>query len=69
MPRRLASDLMLPCNDFWLFDDQLARIHHFAGDGSLMGDEFSSEPDILKLFAAAFEGAWERAISHEEFPV
>ncbi|MFD0169466.1 DUF6879 family protein [Streptomyces decoyicus] len=69
VPRRLASDLVLPCNDFWLFDDRLARIHHFAGDGSLVGDEFSSEPDILKLFATSFEAAWEHAIPHEEYQV
>ncbi|MER8067149.1 DUF6879 family protein [Streptomyces sp. NPDC094034] len=69
VPRGLASDLLLPCNDFWLFDDQLARIHHFAGNGSLVSDEFASEPDILKTFAVSFEAAWERGISHEEYTV
>ncbi|MER5775835.1 DUF6879 family protein [Streptomyces sp. NPDC002039] len=67
--RRLASDLVLPCNDYWLFDDSLARVHHFAGDGSLVTDEFTSEPDLLKLFAASFESAWERGVPHEEYQV
>lgn len=69
VPRRLASDLVLPCNDYWLFDDRLARVHHFAGDGSLVTDEFTSESDIVKLFAASFETAWERGIPHEEYQV
>ncbi|MFI1867455.1 DUF6879 family protein [Streptomyces jumonjinensis] len=67
LPRRLASDLSLPGNDFWLFDDRVARIHHFAGDGSLVTDEFSSEPAILKLFTSSFEAVWERGIPHEEY--
>ncbi|UQA95267.1 DUF6879 family protein [Streptomyces halobius] len=69
LPRRLASDLALPGNDYWLFDDRLARIHHFAGDGSLVADEFSTEPAVLKLFAASFEAVWERGIPHEEYTV
>ncbi|MFD7666570.1 DUF6879 family protein [Streptomyces sp. NPDC059788] len=69
VPRRLASDLLLPCNDFWLFDDRLARIHHFAGNGFLVGDQFSCEPAVLKLFAASFEAAWERGVPHEDYQV
>ncbi|MFJ2649229.1 DUF6879 family protein [Streptomyces sp. NPDC087420] len=67
VPRRLASTLLLPCNDYWLFDDRLARVHHFAGNGSLVTDEFTSEPDTLKLFAASFESAWELGIPHDEY--
>lgn len=67
VPRRLASTLVLPCNDYWLFDDRLARVHHFAGDGSLVADEFTSEPDALKLFATSFEAAWDLGIPHDEY--
>ncbi|MFD9906771.1 DUF6879 family protein [Streptomyces sp. NPDC059063] len=67
--RRRASDLLLPGNDFWLFDDRLARIHHFAGNGTLVEDEFSSDPRVLKLFAASFEEAWARGVPHEEYEV
>ncbi|MGW7521333.1 DUF6879 family protein [Streptomyces sp. NPDC054796] len=69
VPRRLASDLALPCNDFWLFDDRLARIHHFSGDGSLVEDEFSTDQAVLKLFAASFEAAWERGVPHEDYRI
>ena len=34
LSRRRASDLCLPGNDFWVFDDRLVRFHHFAGDRS-----------------------------------
>ncbi|WP_237531418.1 DUF6879 family protein [Streptomyces sp. SID3212] len=67
VPRRLASTLALPCNDYWLFDDRLARVHHFAGNGSLVADEFTSEPDALKLFATSFESAWDLGIPHEDY--
>ena len=33
LPRRLASDIALPGNDFWLFDERLAVFNHFAGAG------------------------------------
>ncbi|AXG78217.1 DUF6879 family protein [Streptomyces paludis] len=69
LPRRSASDLALPGNDYWLFDDRLARIHHFAGDGSLVDDEFSTDPTLLKLLASSFEAVWERAIPHEKYSV
>ena len=35
LPRRRASDLALPGNDFWVFDDRLVRFGYFAGDGEL----------------------------------
>ncbi|MFD5000775.1 DUF6879 family protein [Streptomyces buecherae] len=69
LPRRLASDLLLPGNDYWLFDDRLARIHHFAGDGSLVEDEMSDRGDLLKVLSAAFVAVWDRAIPHEEYEV
>ncbi|MEU0692148.1 DUF6879 family protein [Streptomyces uncialis] len=67
--RRHAVDLLLPCNDFWLFDGGLARIHHFAGNGDLIEDEFSSEPALLKVLATAFEAAWERGVPHDDYQV
>lgn len=74
LPRRRASDLCLPGNDFWLFDDRLVRFHHFAGDGTSLGPgpegkEFRDEPTVIKLCAAAFEAAWERAIDHADYRI
>ncbi|WP_116212217.1 DUF6879 family protein [Streptomyces olivoreticuli] len=67
LPRRRASDLCLPGNDFWVFDDHLVRFNHFTGDGSSMGGEMRDEPAVVKLCSSAFEAVWNRAVPHEEF--
>ncbi|SER05030.1 hypothetical protein SAMN04487983_1010212 [Streptomyces sp. yr375] len=69
LPRRRASDLALPGNDFWLFDDSLVVLLHFTGDGELSpaGDEeHTRDPALVRLCATAFEAVWERAVPHEE---
>jgi len=67
LPRRQASDLCLPGNDFWLFDDKLVRLHHFTGEGEILEDELSDDPAVVRLCASAFEAVWERAIPHAEY--
>jgi hypothetical protein len=67
LPRRRASDLALPGNDFWVFDDRLVRFGYFAGDGTRLGHEVTAEPAVVKLCAAAFEAVWERAIDHKDY--
>jgi hypothetical protein len=67
LPRRRASDLALPGNDFWLFDDRLVRFGHFAGDGEFLCHELTEEPTTVKLCGSAFEAAWERATPHEDY--
>ncbi|GAA0371039.1 DUF6879 family protein [Streptomyces blastmyceticus] len=69
LPRRKASDIALPGNDLWLFDDQLIRFGHFTGDGALAGHELCDDPAVVKLCATAFDSVWERATPHEEFKV
>jgi hypothetical protein len=67
LPRRQASVLCLPGNDFWVFDDRLVRFHHFAGDGSSTEKEFRDEPHVIKLCTTAFEAVWEHAIDHADY--
>ena len=69
LPRRLASDLALPGNDFWLFDDTLVRFGHFTGDGALAGHEIRTEPSVIKLCADSFEAVWQRGIPHEDYKI
>ncbi|GAA1987299.1 DUF6879 family protein [Kitasatospora viridis] len=69
LPRRLASDIALPGNDFWLFDGRLVRFHHFTGDGAWTADTFDTEPAVVKLCASAFETVWERATPHDRYTV
>lgn len=67
LPRRRASDLCLPGNDFWLFDDRLVRFGHFAGNGDFLEHELTADPAVVKLCTSAFEAVWERAIDHEDY--
>jgi hypothetical protein len=67
LPRRRASDLCLPGNDFWVFDDRLVRFNHFAGDGSSGDKEMREEPAVVELCRSAFEAVWERAIDHRDY--
>lgn len=70
LPRRRATDLALPGNDFWLFDGRTLLINHFAGDGEVAPEdskELITDPAVVKLCATAFAAVWDRAIPHEEY--
>jgi hypothetical protein len=67
LPRRLASDLALPGNDYWLFDQRLAVFNHFTGGGQAVGNELCEVPATLKLCADAFASVWERAVPHSDY--
>jgi hypothetical protein len=67
LPRRMASDLALPGNDFWVFDGQVVRFTHFTGDGDYGPHELNEEPAVAKLCVDAFESVWERAIDHAAY--
>ncbi|WP_405780234.1 DUF6879 family protein [Streptomyces sp. NBC_00859] len=69
LPRRQATTIPLPGNDFWLFDDALLRVHHFSGDGAVVDDEITDDPETVKLCSAAFAGVWDRAIPHHQYKV
>jgi hypothetical protein len=67
LPRRQASDLCLPGNDFWVFDNRLIRLSHFAGNGDFLDDVPSDDPAVVTMCAGAFEAVWERAIPHAQY--
>ncbi|WP_149181812.1 DUF6879 family protein [Streptomyces sp. TRM49041] len=69
LPRRRASDIALPGNDFWLFDNRLVRWNHFTGEGASAGPEISDDPAAAKLCAEAFEAVWDRGIPHEQYEI
>ncbi|MGW2276754.1 DUF6879 family protein [Streptomyces sp. NPDC001770] len=71
LPRRLASDIALPGNDFWLLDGRLVQFHHFTGSGDWAtdGKERTDDPAATALCATAFEAVWERGIPHEKYTV
>ncbi|GGX94900.1 DUF6879 family protein [Streptomyces fructofermentans] len=69
LPRRRASDIALPGNDFWLFDDQIIRWGYFSGEGAMVGHEVSEDHGAAKLCAEAFAAVWARATPHSEYRI
>ncbi|MDX3766071.1 MULTISPECIES: DUF6879 family protein [unclassified Streptomyces] len=69
LPRRSASDLALPGNDFWLFDGRLVQFNVFDGVGRWVHTDQTEDAAVAKLCASAFEAVWERAIPHEKYTV
>lgn len=67
--RAQARDLLLPVNDFWIFDERLIRWAFFAGDGSVASRLVEDAPDLARRLLDAFEPAWERAVPHTEYAV
>ncbi len=69
LPRRNASDLALPGNDFWLFDGKLVQFNVFDGNGTWVHTDQTEEPAVAALCRSAFESVWERATPHEKYTV
>ncbi|GAQ58393.1 DUF6879 family protein [Streptomyces acidiscabies] len=70
LPRRQASDIALPGNDFWVFDEKVVYWNHFSGEGASLGPEiWVDNPEAAKLCVDAFEAVWSRAIPHSEYKI
>ncbi|WP_340564177.1 DUF6879 family protein [Streptomyces sp. GSL17-111] len=69
LPRRRASDLALPGNDFWVLDHRVVVFHHFDGDGELApeDEEVIEDWDIVRMCTSAFGDVWKRATPHDEY--
>lgn len=67
LPRRRATDLVLPGNDFWLLDDRRLLVIHFSGDGDVTGRELIEDSAVVSLCASAFEAVWSRATPHDQY--
>lgn len=67
LPRRQASDLALPGNDFWLFDGKLVQFNIFDGVGRWVHTDQTDGPAAAAHCAAAFEAVWERGVPHEKY--
>jgi hypothetical protein len=69
LPRSQATALLLPGNDYWLFDGKLARVHHFSGTGDLVRDELVTDQAVTTVLGSAFERVWDLAIPHDEYKI
>ena len=69
LPRRRASRIPLPGNDFWLLDGQRVLFNHFTGDGRSAGHELAADVAAVRLCQAAFAAVWELAIPHGQYQI
>jgi hypothetical protein len=67
LPRHLATGLLLPANDYWVFDGQWVRFNYFSGPGQALDPRMSDDPVIVKQCADAFEAVWDHAIPHQDY--
>jgi hypothetical protein len=67
LPRRLASAIALPGNDFWLFDESTVVFTVFTGDGDVCERQLTTDPVVVQLCKSAFEAVWSVAIPHGEY--
>ncbi len=69
LPRRRASTLALPGNDFWLIDDRIVRWNIFSGDGQALEPDHTDDPQAIKLCAEAFRTVWDLATDHADYRI
>ncbi|KIZ14445.1 hypothetical protein SNA_35765 [Streptomyces natalensis ATCC 27448] len=69
LPRRQATGLALPGNDFWVFDDKEALINHFDGEGESLQHEYTEERRLVSFLSSTFETVWQKAVPHVQYRV
>ncbi|MFD7893409.1 DUF6879 family protein [Streptomyces sp. NPDC059743] len=69
LPRDRASDLALPGNDLWIFDERLVQFNIFDGPGQWIRTDFTEDANLVKFCVSSFESVWERGVPHAEFTV
>ncbi|MFE2549017.1 DUF6879 family protein [Streptomyces sp. NPDC059355] len=67
LPRSRASDLLLPGNDVWIFDNYALKYGLFDGDGRHVGGQMVYDPEAVDRCLTAFNAVWERATPHSEY--
>ena len=67
LPRRLASSIALPGNDFWLFDNSAVVFSVFSGRGDVVERQLVTDRRVLDLCRSAFEAVWSVAIPHDKY--
>ena len=60
LPRRLASAIALPGNDFWLVDDSTVVFSVFTGRGEIAERQLVTDASVLELCRSGFEAVWLR---------
>jgi hypothetical protein len=62
VPRARLSAVTLPgSGDFYVFDDELVMFLHYAGSGTNVSFETTTDPDTVRTCRQAFEAVWDLA--------
>ena len=67
LSRRRTSELMLPGNDFWIFDGRIVQFLLFAGNGEFVEAVVLEDEALVKSCADAFEAIWDLSTPHEDY--
>lgn len=67
LPRRLASVVALPGNDFWIFDDSAVVFTVFTGEGGVFERQLTTDPAVVQLCRSAFDAVYAIAVPHNEY--
>jgi hypothetical protein len=67
LPRRLASSIALPGNDFWLFNESTVVFTVFTREGDVLERQLTTDTAVVSLCQAAFEAVWSIAIPHGKY--
>jgi len=68
LPRDQAPEqLLIPVNDFWIFDDHTVLFLHHAGDGEETRRALSRDQQLIAGLTGAFETVWEASVDHEHY--
>ncbi len=62
-----ADRLLLPPEDFWLFDSRLAARLRFDDGDHLVDVELITEPAEIVRYSVIRDAAWHHAVPHEQF--
>ncbi|MDX3019848.1 DUF6879 family protein [Streptomyces acidiscabies] len=62
-----ANQLLLPDEDFWLFDSRLVARLIFDDEDNLTGAELITEPAAVNRYCQARDAAWHYAVPYDQF--
>lgn len=69
MGRAQANQLVLPDEDFWLFDSRLVARLVFDDADNLTGAELITDPATVNRYCQARDAAWHYAVPYEDFKI
>lgn len=67
VPRRTVSELCIPGNDYYLFDDERVVFLHYAGSGLNTAFTTTTDPAVVEMCRQSFESVWALSIPHGDY--